>query len=132
GVGGGGAGFGGRDAVEGALEVEVFASGEQVVERGLLERGADRRADTRPVLDDVEAGDARAARGGGQERRQHVHRRRLPGAVRPEESEDLTGLDAEGDSVDRVDPALEGADEAFGLDAVRLRHALDSTRGSLN
>ena len=94
--------LGAWDAVERALQPEVLAAGEQVVECGLLERGADRRADLRPLLHDVEAGDARGARRGGQERRQHVHRRRLPGAVRAEEAVDLAGLDAQVDPVDRA------------------------------
>ena len=51
----------------------------------------------------------------------------LPGAVRPQEAVDLTGLDAEVDSVDRADVALERADEPLGLDSVRLRHSGDST-----
>ena len=106
-----------------ALELEVLPAGEQVVERGLLQRGADGGPHLGALLDDVEAGHARSARGGGQERRQHVHRRRLAGAVRPEEAVDLTGLDAKVDPVDRADVALERADEPLGLDSVRLRHS---------
>ena len=53
-----------------------------------------------------------------QQRRQHQHRRRLAGAVRPEEAVDLARLDAEVDPVDRARALLELADEALDDDAV--------------
>src|SRR5581483_840636 len=53
--------FGARDRVERHLQAEVFAAGEERVERRLLERRADRRAHLRPLADDVESGDGRAA-----------------------------------------------------------------------
>ena len=45
------------------LQPQVLAAGEQRVERCLLESCADRRTHLRAFLDDVEAGDARAAVG---------------------------------------------------------------------
>ena len=42
-------------AVQRGLEAQVLAAGEQRVERGLLERGADRLAHLRALADDVEA-----------------------------------------------------------------------------
>ena len=84
----------------------MVAPGEQRVERRLLERGADRRAHLRPLLDDVVAGDARRAGGRRQQRRQHVHGRGLAGAVRAEEPVDLAGGDGQVDPVDGVDPSL--------------------------
>ena len=77
------------------------------VERRLLQRGADRRAHPRPFGDDVEAADPRDAAGRRQQRRQHQHRRRLAGAVGPEEAVDLARLDLEVDAVDRARPLLE-------------------------
>ena len=47
-----------RHAVERRLQTQVLAARQQRVERGLLERGADRRAHLRALLDDVEAGHA--------------------------------------------------------------------------
>ena len=72
----------------------MVAAREQRVERGLLQRRADHRAHLRALLDDVEAADARGARRRWQQRRQHQHRRRLAGAVRPEKPVDLAGSDA--------------------------------------
>src|SRR6266567_1153229 len=71
----------------------MLSSGEERVERGLLQRGADRRSHLRPLLGHVEAGHGRTARCRRQQRRQHVHRRRLTGAVRTEEAVDLPRAD---------------------------------------
>ena len=54
-----------RDAVEGRLQPEVLPPGQQRVERGFLQRGADLRSHHRPVLDDVEPGNTRRPAGGG-------------------------------------------------------------------
>ena len=88
------------EAVERGLQPQVLAPGQEGVERGLLQRRADGRADPRALLHDVEAGDARGTGRGREQGGQHVHRRRLAGAVRAEEPVDLTGLDAQVDPVD--------------------------------
>jgi hypothetical protein len=49
---------------------------------------------------DVEAADADAALGGGQEAGDHLHRRRLAGAVGTQEAEDFAGADGETHLVD--------------------------------
>jgi hypothetical protein len=105
-------------AVQRGLQAQVLAAGQQRVERGLLEGGADRLAHVRAVADDVVAGHARRARRGRQQRREHQHGRGLARAVGTQEAVDLAGLDAEVDAVHRADPALELADEAVDLDAV--------------
>jgi hypothetical protein len=64
---------------------------------------------------------------GGQKSREHVHRRRFPGAVRPQEAVDLAWRDAQVDAVDGGDVALEGPNEALGLDPVLRAHASIST-----
>ena len=61
-----------RERLQRRLQPQVLAPGEERVERGLLEGGADRRAHLRPLADDVEAGHARRAIRGRQQRRQHV------------------------------------------------------------
>ena len=64
----------------------------------------------------------RRARRDRHQRRQHPHGRRLAGAVRPEEAEDLTRRDLEVDAAHRLDvaaPAAEGLDELAGLDGGR-------------
>ena len=71
-----------------------------------------------PLLDDVEAADARRAGGRRQQRRQHQHGRRLAGAVRAEEAVDLAVLDGELDPVDGPRPLLELPDEPVDLDCV--------------
>ena len=104
-----------------ALEAEVLAAREERVEGDLLERGADHAAHLRALADDVEAGDARGARRRRQQRRQHVHGRRLPCAVRTEEAVDLRRIDIEVDPVNGAD-ALERPDEPFDLDPVVRHH----------
>ena len=54
-----------REPVQPALEVDVLPAGEEVVERGLLERRADRAADLRAVRRDVEARDEARPPDGG-------------------------------------------------------------------
>ena len=49
-----------------------------------------------------------------QEPRQHLERRRLAGAVGPEEADDLPRLDREAHATDRDDVAVRALDEALG------------------
>jgi hypothetical protein len=115
--------LGGGEPVQPALERHVLAPGEEVVERGLLQRGADAAAHLLAVAGDVEAGDRGGARGRRQERREHEDRGRLAGAVRPEEPVDLARRHLEVDPVDRPDAALELPDEALDDDAPPLSRA---------
>jgi hypothetical protein len=103
--------------VKPALQPQVLAGGQVRVERRLLERRADRAPHRGTLLDDVVARDEGRARGRRQQRRQHVDRRRLSGAVRAQEAVDLARLDAQVDAVDRFD-VLELADEGPDLYAV--------------
>ena len=70
------------------------------------------------LADDVEAGHGGACPASGlQERRQDPDRRRLAGAVRPEQAQDGALRDLEVDAVERADLALARAvdlDQAFG------------------
>ena len=102
--------------MERRLQAHQLAPRHQRVERGLLERDADRLAHLLGLRHDVVTGDRGAAAGGAQQRGQHPHRRGLPGAVRAEESVDLALGDLEVDPVDRLDPARELALEALGDD----------------
>ena len=88
--------LGAAQAVERALQAQQLAAGHQRVERGLLERDADRPADLRGLRDDVEAGDDRAPGRRAQQRREDPHRRRLARAVGAEEPVDLAGRDLRG------------------------------------
>jgi hypothetical protein len=57
---------------------------------------------------DVLAGELDRAGGGRVESRQHVHERRLAGAVRPDQADDLVPAQLERDAAQRVQ-RLEGA-----------------------
>ncbi len=105
-------------AMQGALQAHVLAAGEERVERGLLQRGADRAPDIGALADDVEARHAGAAGGRRQQRREHQHGRRLAGSVGAEEAIDLTGRHAQVDAVHGSHVALEDADERLDFDAV--------------
>jgi hypothetical protein len=103
--------------VERRLHLHVLAAGEERVERGLLEGGADRGTHLGALAHDVVAGDACGAGCGRQQRREHVHRGGLAGPVWPEEAVDLARRDLQVDPVDRARALLELADEALDLDA---------------
>src|SRR5512132_395091 len=94
----------------------MLAAGQQRIEGGNLEGGADRPANRGPLLDDVEAADACGSRCRREEGRQHVDGCRLAGAVGPEEAVDLARRDLEVDAGDGRDSALEPPDEAPNLD----------------
>ena len=87
------------NALERRLQVQVLATGEDRVQRSLLEGRTDGRADLRAFVDDVEAADARRPARGREQRRQHQHRGRLAGSVRSQESVDLAGLHGQVDPV---------------------------------
>ena len=106
----------GRDPLEGRLQHQVLAAGEDHVQRGLLERGADRCADLRALAHDVESAHGCVPAGRRQQRREHQHGGRLAGAVRSQEAVDLAGLHGQVDPVDRPRPLAELADELLYLD----------------
>ena len=107
------------------LQAQVVSSREERVERRLLERGADHRAHLGALVHDVVARYPGRPRGRRQQRREHEHRRRLAGAVRPEEPVDLARLDAYVDAVDGSRTLLELANELLDLDAVLpCRHGI--------
>ena len=113
-----GAALGLGDALQRGLQLHVLAARQQRVQRGLLQRGADRGAHGGALADDVVARHARRARGGRQQRGEHQDGGGLAGAVGAEEAVDLAGLDAQVDAVDGARAVLELADEALHLDAV--------------
>ena len=94
----------------------MLAACEERVEGRLLQRRADPHAHLRPLVDDVESAHTGGARGRREKRRQHVHGRRLAGAVGAEEAVDLARGHCEVDRVDRARALLELADELLGLD----------------
>ena len=94
----------GLDGVELGEVAQVVETREPLVEAALApEHVADPLADPARVLDDVPAEHARAARRRDQQRDQHLDRRRLAGAVRAEQAEELALADREADPSDRLD-----------------------------
>jgi hypothetical protein len=77
------------------------------IERSRLLRH-DREQAARPhrIHGDLDAADQRPAAGRPYPRGEHADRRRLAGAVRPEQAEHLAARDRERDPVDRVDRRL--------------------------
>ena len=96
----------------------MLASGEQRIERRLLQRRADHLPDSGPFPHDVETADTCRACGRGQQRREHVHGRRLASAVRAEEAIDLTRVDRQVDPVNGTRALLELPYQVIGLDRV--------------
>ena len=95
----------GVHAEEAAVEVEVLPDRERAVERVRLRDDADHLLRRGRVRDDVDATDERMPAGGDHAGGEHPRGRRLAGAVRAEQTEDLAPLHREVEPVDRVDVA---------------------------
>ena len=94
---------------------QVLDAGQVLVDRRVLAREPDPRPQLRRVADHVEPGHVRRPGVRLQQRREHAHRGRLPGPVRPEHAEDGPRRGLEIDAVQRADVA-ERLHEAFGTD----------------
>jgi hypothetical protein len=105
--------------------LEVLEPGQVLVDGRVLPREPDPRPELARVADDVEAGDARLALVGGEQRREDADCRRLPGAVRPEETEDAAGRDDEVDAAKRLDLPVP-LDQPAGLDRRALHVVVHS------
>ena len=94
----------GLDAVELGEVAQVVERGEPLVEAAVAaEDVADPLPHPARVLDDVAPEHARLPRRRDEERDQHLDRRRLAGAVRAEEAEELALLDREADAAHGLD-----------------------------
>ena len=120
-----------RDSVQRRLELHQLAARHQRVERGLLERDADRAPHLRRLLDHVEAGHRGATARRPQQRGQHPDRRRLAGAVRPEEGVDLARGDLEVHALHGPDAAGEGAFELSDFDRGQVVDARERSTSAL-
>ena len=112
----------GLHPVELGVELEVLGGGQVAVERRVLEDQADVAPDVVALGDDVVTGHGGPARGRLCQRAEHVDRRRLAGAVGPEEAEHLAHPDLEVDAAHRPDLAI-GLDEV--RDGDRRRRGVD-------
>jgi hypothetical protein len=121
--------------VEPPDHLEVLEPGQVLVHRRVLPRQPDPRTHLRGVADDVEPGDARRALVRQQQRREDAHRRGLSCAVRPEEPEDASGLDAQIDPTERLHAAValvqpRDLDGSFRLHRVHATGRLSARGGS--
>jgi hypothetical protein len=89
-----------RARVEGAVQLQCLADGELGLQLALLELRAEHPAGGLVLGDGVEAGDTDAAGVGLAQALDTLHGGGLPGAVRPEDPEDLPLLHGERDTVD--------------------------------
>src|SRR5439155_26061882 len=98
------------DPPEARVQLEVRAARQGPVDNRLLEDHAADPTRREWALGDIEAADQRRSAARTDRGRQHPDRRRLAGAVRPEQAEDLAGSDVEFDAL-------------HGLDATRVHLA---------
>src|SRR6185436_9968693 len=84
---------------------EVLASGQRLVDRGVLAREADAQADGLRVGADVDAEHRRSPAVGGEDRGEDAHRGGLAGTVRAEQAEHGPWRDLEGHTGERDDLA---------------------------
>ena len=119
--------LGARQVEVAAVEHEVVEHGELLVELVLLRHDADPGPDLLAVAGRVHPEDPQLALGDRRDAADHAHRRRLAGAVRPEEAERLAAVDLDVDPVDGGEVA-EPLDQAAGRDQrlASLRRWVDS------
>src|SRR5207245_6751130 len=103
------------EAVNPRVEIEILGDRQVLVYADLLSHVADPLLDLLGRDGDVESRDQRRPGGRLEQPAQHADRRRLAGAVGPEQAEDFARLDAEGEGVDRGERA-EGPRGVAGLD----------------
>src|SRR5947199_230073 len=97
--------LGAFQAINRAEELEVLHHGEVAIEREGLRDVADVRAHLLAVALDVEAVDGGVAAGRDEKAAEDADERRLAGAVRTEEAEDLAARDLQRDAVERTNGA---------------------------
>src|SRR6185503_2292945 len=88
------------EAIDSAKEADVLIDGEPFVQREALRHVADALLDAFRVAADVDAADGRGAARRRQQAAQHPNRRRLAGAVRAKEAENLALGDVEREVID--------------------------------
>jgi hypothetical protein len=87
-------------------EVEVFDHAHVGIERRRFRQVSGTALGLDRLVEHVEAGDNRLALGCRYEAREDAHRRRLAGAVGPQEAEDFAALHAKADVLDGRHPAV--------------------------
>ena len=105
-----------RHAMQPTDQLQVLAAGQQVLDGDLLHGEADPPPDGAGLRGDIETQHARPTGGRPKERGQDADRRRLAGAVGPQEGEELTPFDGHVDAVEGSGPAGIDLDQRFDLD----------------
>ena len=116
------------DPFETTDELEVLANLHVGVKRRRFGQVADAALHVHRLLQDIVAGDVRGSGRRGQEAREDPHGRRFTGAVRAEESDDLSLLYFKGNIVDS-DVACVSLRQAFHLDHIERSLYVCFTRG---
>ena len=104
-----------RQVVELREDQQVLVPGERTVHRDRLRHVADDAANADRLRGDGETGHARLARGGRQERGEHLDRGGLARPVGAEQAEDLTGVDRKRQRIHRRERA-EAAGQVFDFE----------------
>src|SRR6202158_2065879 len=97
--------FGGPP-IQAALKDELQSAGDLAIRATRLTDVANEIADLVLLLEEVEAAAPSRPAAWRQQRRQHAQRRRLPGAVRAEEAEDLARMHEQVDADDGLNSSL--------------------------
>jgi hypothetical protein len=113
-------------AVDPALGVQLVAGALVVARPVALPDVADAPAHPGRIGDDVAARDGGTARRRGDERREHAHGGGLARAVRPEDGDELAGLDVQADPAHGVHGAPAGREVLHEVS--RLDHVLHGRR----
>jgi hypothetical protein len=116
------------EPVELAVDPELLRAGEPLEQREAVRHDADVPLHGERIALEVDPEHARAPRGGGEQAREHLDGRALPGAVRPEEPVERTSRHGEREPLHGGAP-VEQPREPLRLD--RERHVPSSTAGTL-
>ena len=87
-------------------ELQKLVNGHLAIARRAFRQITEHALRLQRLLLDVVSADHRTARRRREKTREHLHRRRFAGAVRAEEAEHLSGLDAKTDAVDGDEVAV--------------------------
>ncbi len=102
------------------MEHQIFAAGGDFFHAALLTDVADVVTNLVVLGSEIEADDRGAAGRGDEQRAKHPHRRRLAGAIRAEQAENLAFIDGEVDPADRLDLAPPANSNVFDNCSVRI------------
>ena len=115
--------------IEPAEHAQVLASGQVLVDGGVLAGETDRAAYFIGLLDDVESCNSRATCSGCKQGRQDAHRGGLAGAVGAKEAHHLATLNSEVNAIEGAN-VTEGTHQPFGVNSEVTSHTSIQARAS--